>query len=229
MKLYGFIYLTINLVNGRKYIGKKIYDSNSRTYLGSGTLLRKAIEKYGRDNFKRTILEECATDEELSIAEVKWIRQFNAVKNKEFYNLAEGGTGGMRWKSIPHPMSGKRHREETKIKMSESRTGNKNGIFQKGYLLKGDRNGRYGSKATKKSIERSKEVNSKMIICIDTNVVYPSIAEAARQNHFNRTNINACCTGRYNKAHGMKWQYYDEYLKENQSSTHHLTGAFIMR
>lgn len=211
---YGFIYLTINLVNNRKYIGKKVYDSNANTYLGSGTILKKAIDKYGRENFERIILEKCYTDEELSEAEIKWIKKYDAINNKEFYNLAEGGTGGMRWKSIPHPMLGREHSDETKLKMSVSRSGKKNGMFGKGYLLEGEKNGRYGSKATKKTIERTKEANSKKIICLDTGVVYSSITEAAKKNGFNRTTINHCCTGRYNKAHGMKWQYYDEYLKK---------------
>lgn len=215
---YGFIYMTINLVNGKKYIGKKIYDSNANTYLGSGVALKKAIAKYGKENFKRIILEKCYTDEELSNAEIKWIEKYDAVNNKGFYNLAEGGTGGMRWKSIPHPMYGKHHSKETKIKMSISRSGKRNGMYGKGYLLKGKRNGRYGDKATKKCIKRTKEVNSKKVICLDTGEIYQSITEAANKNGFNRVNINHCCTGRYKTAYGMKWKYYDEYLKEQNQA-----------
>lgn len=37
MEPYGFIYMTTNLVNQRRYIGKKSYDKRGvwRTYLGS--------------------------------------------------------------------------------------------------------------------------------------------------------------------------------------------------
>ena len=56
---YGFIYLTTNKVNGMKYVGQKTYDKrgNWKTYLGSGVYLKRAISKYGKDNFSRQILE----------------------------------------------------------------------------------------------------------------------------------------------------------------------------
>ena len=38
------IYKTTNLVNGKQYIGKDT--KNNPTYLGSGTFLKKAIQKY---------------------------------------------------------------------------------------------------------------------------------------------------------------------------------------
>lgn len=49
MKQY-FIYETTNLKNGKKYIGKHYGELND-SYLGSGTLLKKAIEKYGKESF----------------------------------------------------------------------------------------------------------------------------------------------------------------------------------
>ena len=39
------IYLTINKINGKKYLGKDV--RNNPKYLGSGFDLKKAIEKYG--------------------------------------------------------------------------------------------------------------------------------------------------------------------------------------
>lgn len=43
---YGFIYITTNLINGKKYIGQK--KGYNDTYLGSGKILKLAIKKYGR-------------------------------------------------------------------------------------------------------------------------------------------------------------------------------------
>ena len=56
---YGFIYITTNKINGKKYIGKKKYCGNYETYLGSGIAIKNEIAKYGRENFTREIIEEC--------------------------------------------------------------------------------------------------------------------------------------------------------------------------
>ena len=92
--MYGFIYLTENLVDGKKYIGQKKWDKKANKYLGSGIYLTKAIKKYGRDNFKRIIIEECKTKEELDNREIYWIDFYDAVAREDFYNIAKGGDGG---------------------------------------------------------------------------------------------------------------------------------------
>jgi len=88
-----FIYMTICTINNKKYIGK--YEGNeSDNYLGSGKLLRRAIKKYGAENFNRIILERFQTKEEVRAAEIKYIQKYNAVNSNEFYNIASGGEGG---------------------------------------------------------------------------------------------------------------------------------------
>ena len=64
---YGFVYITTNLINNKKYIGKrKIRNVKSdSTYLGSGKDLKKDIELYGAENFKRDILEYCVNEDDL--------------------------------------------------------------------------------------------------------------------------------------------------------------------
>ena len=89
------IYETINKVNGKRYIGQDKNDDPA--YLGSGHLLQKAIQKYGRDNFVKTILERCTTKEELDEREKYWIKITNAQKSKNYYNIVQGGTGGDNW------------------------------------------------------------------------------------------------------------------------------------
>lgn len=79
------IYRTTNLVNGKYYIGKQ--KKYTDRYLGSGIALKFAIKKYGKENFKKEILEVCNTEDELQNKELEWLDKLNAVKNKQCYNL----------------------------------------------------------------------------------------------------------------------------------------------
>lgn len=92
--MIGYIYITTNLINNKKYIGLKTSDKFVPTYLGSGKIIRKAINKYGRDNFLVSILEECESIDELKDSERKWIQSYNAQSDSNFYNIAEGGQWG---------------------------------------------------------------------------------------------------------------------------------------
>lgn len=86
--MFGYIYITKNKINNKKYIGKKYGDYNPK-YLGSGILLMQAVKKYGADNFTNSILKECSNDDELNFFE----KHFIEIISPE-YNIAEGGTGG---------------------------------------------------------------------------------------------------------------------------------------
>lgn len=116
-----YIYLTTNLINNKKYIGQHKINSTTEKdyYLGSGKLLQQAIKKYGKQNFKKEILEYCDTKEEANLLEQKYIQIYNAVENNNYYNLAIGGDGGgfeyyRDWKK-EHPEEAKKH-EENRIK-----------------------------------------------------------------------------------------------------------------
>ena len=91
--MYGYIYLTTNLVNGKKYIGQHRSSCFDRSYYGSGVLLNRALSKYGKENFSVSILKECDSEEDLNESEIYFIKKYNAVINEEFYNVANGGLG----------------------------------------------------------------------------------------------------------------------------------------
>lgn len=91
-----YIYKTENLLNGKYYIGKRQYKGdniNEDNYLGSGTLLKLAIKKYGKINFKKTIISIVETLEELNELEQKIITD-KVINDVLSYNLALGGWGG---------------------------------------------------------------------------------------------------------------------------------------
>ena len=91
---YGFIYITTNNVNGKKYIGQKKYYGNHEVYIGSGVALKNAINKYGKENFTREIIENCKSKEDLDSREKYWIKYYNATESEDFYNITSGGDGG---------------------------------------------------------------------------------------------------------------------------------------
>lgn len=63
-------------------------------YLGSGILINLAIEKYGTSAFKKIVVCDCDTKEELNEKEKYWIKELNTQNRKIGYNIAEGGDGG---------------------------------------------------------------------------------------------------------------------------------------
>ena len=86
--MFGYIYETKNLVNGKTYIGKKQGEFD-KTYYGSGMILQQALKKYGRENFEVVVLSTYDTEEDLNNAEIMFIDTRNPT-----YNIAKGGTGG---------------------------------------------------------------------------------------------------------------------------------------
>ncbi|HAU84134.1 MAG TPA: hypothetical protein DCW90_00975 [Lachnospiraceae bacterium] len=59
IKPYGFIYITTNIVNNKKYIGQKVYDKDNKwvTYLGSGVALSLAIKNMEKIIFIEKLLK----------------------------------------------------------------------------------------------------------------------------------------------------------------------------
>lgn len=179
--MHHFIYLTTNLVTNEKYIGKHYGDLNDN-YLGSGTILLRAIKKYGKENFEREILYISQDAEENNIKEKEFIKVFNAVNDRTFYNIAAGGDGGDIFHTLPleqqeqirkavskrtsgtlNPMYGKHHSQEAinKIK-SVNKDYTQTEEYRKNMSLAvaGEKNGMYGkhhSQESKDKMSKSKK------------------------------------------------------------------------
>ncbi len=136
-----FIYKIENKTNGKFYIGQTICPKNrkkqhfSKAFHGNPALDR-AVLKYGRHSFNFSILEELETLDEANGREVFWIKELNSLAPNG-YNLKEGGNAGgsdssetRQKKSLSKQGSrnsfyGKKHSEESKIKISKSKMGKK--------------------------------------------------------------------------------------------------------
>lgn len=86
------IYKITNLINSKIYIGKDTTDNE--LYYGSGKLIKRSIKKYGIENFKKEIIEECSDYQLLSEREIYWIEYYNSNNLKIGYNISKGGDGG---------------------------------------------------------------------------------------------------------------------------------------
>ena len=136
--MYGYVYLILNNIDGKTYIGKrKLRTSklwNEDGYMGSGIHLKNAQKKYGVENFEKFLI--CYTDSEKDACEKEkyWIAEYRS-RGKAEYNIANGGDGGrtifsphsVEWNNkISLSKKGKCFSEESKKKMSNSQLGNKN-------------------------------------------------------------------------------------------------------
>lgn len=92
--MYGYVYLTTNLINNKKYVGMHKSETFDPNYKGSDKIIRRACEKYGWDNFETVILEECNSFDELKSSEMFWIKRLNAVNDPDYYNISDGGHEG---------------------------------------------------------------------------------------------------------------------------------------
>jgi hypothetical protein len=92
-KKYHFLYKTTNLINGKFYYGMHSTNDLQDGYLGSGTLLKRSINKHGAKNFHIKVLEFFDTREALVEAEKKLITN-NQVEDSDCMNLKPGGRGG---------------------------------------------------------------------------------------------------------------------------------------
>lgn len=91
---YGYVYIITNLINNKKYLGVKEKSNFDPTYYGSGVLIKKAVNKYGKENFNVSIYKWCRTKEELYSEENRLSILWNVVSNKNWYNCMVGGCGG---------------------------------------------------------------------------------------------------------------------------------------
>ena len=148
--MYGYIYKTTILDNGKMYIGqKKSTVFLGESYIGSGAYLRRSIKKHGYKNFKVELIEWCKDKEELNNREEYWIAFYNAVESDQYYNQAKGGVCGCgrpkgfhqteRQKRILSELqrdgkgwlNGRHPTQETRDKMSKAHSGSNHPMYGK--------------------------------------------------------------------------------------------------
>ena len=129
--MYGYIYMTINILNGKRYIGQHKSGKfvTKYCYVGSGRYLLKSVNKYGLENFAVELIDIAYSQKELNLKEEYWIEYYNAVKDPMFYNISESSAG--------NTIAGLSDEEKLIVhkNMSNSQKSNKNAHGKKGKPL----------------------------------------------------------------------------------------------
>jgi group I intron endonuclease len=113
-----YIYKITNTLNNKVYIGETIrtpierwrQHKNFQSKYYTCPILKQAFIKYGLENFKFEVIQECSDEEKYEL-EKKYIEEYNCIAPLG-YNFKQGGLGG--------GFIGKKHSDETKQKISES-------------------------------------------------------------------------------------------------------------
>jgi group I intron endonuclease len=176
------LYQTTNLVNGKVYVGvhKESQYPEVDDYLGSGIGIMRAIDKYGRENFKREFLVVFGCPEDAYAAEAVYVTEEFITEDN--YNMCVGGHGGdirtgmksseetraklrqlhsdgvLSWK-------GRTHRPESREKMSKTRTGHKDSME---------------TRKKKSEYWKGRPSNNRRSVIID-GVTFPSVTGAAKR------------------------------------------------
>ena len=89
--MYYCVYMIRNKINNKMYIGQhRYYDENNIMgyYYGSGTIIKEAVKKYGKDNFERIVLYSRIRDPKTVDSMEIWAIE----KYKPEYNISPGGS-----------------------------------------------------------------------------------------------------------------------------------------
>ena len=133
------VYITVNLLNQKFYVG--VHRVTGQKYLGSGSLLKMDIKKYGPKNFQKYVLYEYDNAYEAYEKEADIVNT-DFVERCDTYNLKTGGSKYFRHsvttklkiskntfitedqkKILSKVHKGKFVSKETRLKMSKSKMG----------------------------------------------------------------------------------------------------------
>ena len=235
-----YIYCYTNNFNNKKYIGQTKQPKDLRSGVNGWKYQHcpkfwAAIQKYGWNNFSYCVLKDNLSLEEANKWEQYYIRIFHTWVDDpqcQGYNLAKGGFNKVHSKETLEKMRQAHLKEnlskETLQKMSDSaKKRYLNNPSLKKVIQERNLNKKVSEETRKKMSEsqqkrfqnldekhKRSELSKKKVLCIEQNIVYDSIQEAAREVGLaSGCDIGRVCAGKRKTAGGYHWQYVD---KENK-------------
>lgn len=204
------IYRIYNIESNKCYIGKcsnglnrvidhlRVFHNPKQDYRAK--LLYRAIRKHGIINFNYEIIYIANTEEELNLKEIEYIEKFNSINPNFGYNLTKGGTGGNTWGYLSEndlqittnklSESLKKYWSDDNKSLTRRKQCSENLKMIRKDPIKSLKNKQICSERMKKyNLEYKEKANQIKVICIETNKVYNSLCDAAKDNNI--------CSGSY--------------------------------
>lgn len=137
------IYKITNTINGKFYIGKHSTKNINDSYMGSGVAIKRAIKKYGKDNFIKEIISIFDNEADCLSMESRLVT-IEIVNSQMSYNMTCGGRGSfshidisgdnnpMKREEIKDKFRGDLNpakRPDVREKLSNSSSGENNAMF----------------------------------------------------------------------------------------------------
>jgi len=212
LKEISAIYILINLINNKIYIGKS---NNLRERIKSHLykcsnkrLIDIKLKEYGSEFFKLEILHYWETPpdiNEMLALETAFIDEYKSlVQFGNGYNICLFG----------NDMTGTHHSKKTRQKISSSHSGENNFMFGKKHneQTKKLMSIRAKSRDNSYKLKKIKQINKNTNQVIK---IWNSIREASKELNISRSNISDNCAKRIKTCGGFKWEYINQQPHQN--------------
>ena len=202
----GIIYKITNTITGKVYIGQTTHSLRDRWRLhctpnSTCSLLRKAIEEYGKDAFVIEQIDNGNNREELNRKEIAWIKRENSI-TPHGYNVDKGGY------SIEYS-------EESKRRMSQNHAdvkGKNNPMYGKQHsgktrkLISDRLTGKYTGKTS---------FNHRAVINLDTGERFDTATEAANAYGVTVSTLTKTCRGVQKRTANCRWAFLEKEVMQS--------------
>ncbi len=207
----GYIYLMTNQINGLQYVGQTSLTIEARM-IGHkheakvcipNVYFVRAMHKYGFENFKVEVLEECQ-DDQLDEREIYWIAEYDTFLGPG-YNSTRGGRGNKKFLNtdILDLWNSGYSRQEIANKLNCNPTTVTNSLRALNISPKAVRS------RAQSLICKKKEVLQYNLLG-ELVATYPCVDDAAKINNCNSGIIRAVCNHHLPTAIGYIWCHLDE-------------------
>ena len=202
------IYMHKNKINNKIYIGQTCQSPQQRWKNGHGyktcTYFNAAIQKYGWDNFEHIILEQKEmTKEEADQKEIFYIKYYDTQNPQKGYNINSGGQYSISSNAQPAAIKWMKQHPEF-------------GLARASDMLKWQKEHPQEILEMRlQNVKKASQARKKKVRCIETNIIYESASEAARQvPKTSQSKICMVCRGQRKTCGGYHWEYINEEQKE---------------